>query len=51
MAPAKKPIDAIHEMLAEELRRFITALPDDLKEAVPEQLWEETELDKGETDK
>jgi hypothetical protein len=50
MDSAKRPTEAIAELLAEELRCLIRALPDELKDAVPEHLKQDTRFDEeGET--
>jgi hypothetical protein len=46
MDSAKRPTEAIAELLAEELGRLIRALPDDLKDSVPEHLKQDTRLDR-----
>jgi hypothetical protein len=42
MDSAKGPTEAIATLLAEDLRRLISALPDDLQESVPQQLLDST---------
>jgi hypothetical protein len=38
----KKPTEAMAQLLAEELGRLIDALPDDLRESVPQDLLDST---------
>jgi hypothetical protein len=38
MDSAKGPTEAVARLLAEDLRRLITALPEDLQESAPEHL-------------